>query len=64
MLTFAVSVNGSLAIPAADASVNALHRVVAQPEAVLKHIHHDLELAENQHLQRSYRNVMVFEDLS
>ena len=53
MLTFAVAVNGGLAVPAADAAINAFHRVLAQLEAVLQHIHHDLELAEDQHLHSS-----------
>ena len=50
-LTSAVAVNGSLAVSAADAAINALHWVLAQPQAVFQYIHHDLELTEDQHLQ-------------
>ena len=50
-LTSAVAVNGSLAVSAADAAINALHWVLAQSQAVFQYIHHDLELTEDQHLQ-------------
>ena len=53
VLTLAVAVDGCLAIPAADTAVDALHWVIPEPEAVLKHIHHDLELAEDQHLHHT-----------
>lgn len=49
--TFAVAVNGSLSVSAADTAVNALHRVLAQPQAVLQDVHHDLELTKYQDLQ-------------
>ena len=56
--TFAVAVNGSLAVSAADAAINALHWVLAQPQAIFQNVHHDLELTEDQHLQ--YRFYMLF----
>ena len=57
-LTSAVAVNGSLAVSAADAAINALHWVLAQPQAVLQYIHHDLELTEDQHLQYRLRTLL------
>ena len=50
-ITFAVAINSSLSVTAADTAINALHRVLAKPQAVLQDIHHDLELTEDQNLQ-------------
>lgn len=51
MSTFAVAVNGGLPVSPADTTINAFHWILAQAQAVLQHIHHDLELTEDQHLE-------------
>lgn len=48
--TFAVAIDGGLAVALADAAIDALKGESGQAQIVLQHVQHDLELAEYQHL--------------